>query len=127
MSQNIDFDTQAAWLRRFSSDAESNLRAFALRLQEALPGQVTLHESRGFFARAARMDGVTVELGDNRYTLEVEGGRLKASIGLVVRGISLNTRTLPPADWFARLADETRQASDHARALSQSLNAFMAE
>ena len=88
---------------------------------------MTLHESRGFFARAARMDGVTVELGDNRYTLEVEGGRLKASIGLVVRGISLNTRTLPPADWFARLADETRQASDHARALSQSLNAFMAE
>ena len=127
MSAQVDFDTQAAWLRRFTSDAESNLRAFALRLQEALPDQVTLHESKGFFARAAKITGVTVELGDSRYRLDIEGGRLKASIALVVRGISLNTRSLPPADWFARLADETKQASDHARALSQSLTNFMAE
>ena len=127
MSQPVDFDTEAAWLRRFTADAEGNLRAFALRLQEAMPDQVTLHESRGFFSRTAKLDGVTVELGDNRYKLEIDNRRLKASIGLVVRGISLNTRVLPPAEWFARLSDETRQASDHARALSQSLNAFMAE
>ena len=35
MNANVDFDTQAAWLRRFTSDSESNLRAFALRLREA--------------------------------------------------------------------------------------------
>ncbi len=126
MSPDVGFDTQAAWLRRFSSDAEGNLRAFALRLQEALPDQVTVQESRGFFARGGKVTGVTVELGDKRYGLEVTGGRLKASVALVVRGISLNTRAMPPAEWFALLADETRQASEHARALSQSLNDFMA-
>ena len=34
---DIDFDVQAAWWRRFQSDAESNLRAFSLRLKEAMP------------------------------------------------------------------------------------------
>ena len=28
-ARTIDFDVQAAWMRRFNSDAESNLRAFA--------------------------------------------------------------------------------------------------
>ena len=33
--QQPDFDRDAAWYRRFTSDAESNLRAFALRLARA--------------------------------------------------------------------------------------------
>jgi hypothetical protein len=49
MSGNMDFDMQAAWLRRFKADAESNLKAFALRLKEAMPELVTVHESSGFF------------------------------------------------------------------------------
>ena len=67
-----------------------------------------------------------MELGDNRYRLDVVNGRLRAGIALVVRGISLNTKVVDPADWFARLQAETRQASEQARALSQSLAAFMA-
>ena len=126
MSENIDFDMQAAWLRRFKSDAESNLRAFALRLKEALPELVTVHESRGLFSRNAKTKGVTVELGEKRYNLEIDGGRLKASIAMVVHGVVLNTRNVDPADWFARLAEETRKASEHAKALSGSLGDFMA-
>ena len=123
---DLDFDTQAAWLRRFTADAESNLGAFALRLREAMPGQVVVHESRGFFARSAKVTGVEIELGDNRYRLDLANGRLQASVALVVRGISLNTKTIDPAEWFARLQAETKQASEQARALSQSLSAFMA-
>jgi hypothetical protein len=121
-----DFDMQAAWMRRFKADAESNLRAFALRLKEALPDQVTIHEKRGIFGGAAKILGVSVDLGENRYNLGVDGGRLKADIAMVVRGITLNTKSVEPGEWFARLAQETRKASDHAQALSQSLGAFMA-
>ncbi len=126
MTQDIDFDMQAAWLRRFQSDAESNLSAFALRLKEALPGLVTIQESRGLFSRSAKTKGVSVELDEKRYRLEIEGGRLKASIAMVVRGVVLNTKSIDPAEWFRRLADETKKASEHARALSGSLNDFMA-
>lgn len=126
MSGELDFDTQAAWLRRFSADAESNLRAFALRLKEAMPELVTLQESKGLFSRGGKVTGVTIELGDSRYMLQLAGGRLQASIALVVRGIPLNTKRVEPGEWFGRLAQETKRASDHAMALGQSLNAFMA-
>jgi hypothetical protein len=124
MSENLDFDMQAAWLRRFKADAESNLKAFALRLKEAMPELVTVHESRGFFS-GAQTTGVTVELGENRYSLELERGRLTAKIAMVVRGIVLNTKTIDPAEWFAKLAGETRKATEHAQALSRSLSQFM--
>jgi hypothetical protein len=126
MSQNVDFDTQAAWLRRFRADAESNLRAFALRLKEAMPDLVTIHESKGLFSRTGRTTGVTVELGENKYRLEIAEGRLKASVAMVVRGIALSTKSIDPAEWFARLSEETKKASDHARSLSQSIADFMA-
>jgi hypothetical protein len=124
MSGNMDFDMQAAWLRRFKADAESNLKAFALRLKEAMPELVTVHETSGLFS-SGKTTGVTVELGENRYGLQIERGRLKATIAMVVRGIVLNTKTIDPADWFNRLADETKEATEHAKALSQSLAAFM--
>ena len=126
MTDNLNFDIQAAWLRRFKSDAESNLRAFALRLKEALPELVTVHESRGLFSRSVKTRGVSVELGEKRYNLEIDGSRLKASIAMVVHGVVLNTKSVDPAEWFARLAEETRKASDYARALSGSLGDFMA-
>ena len=126
MTDDMNFDMQAAWLRRFKSDAESNLTAFALRLKEALPELVTIHEARGLFSRSAKTKGVSVELGEKRYNLEIDGGRLKASVAMVVHGVVLNTKSVDPADWFARLAEETKKASEHAQALSGSLNDFMA-
>jgi hypothetical protein len=125
MTGKVDFDMQAAWLRRFEADAESNLRAFALRLKEAMPELVTVHETRGFFSSATKATGVSVELGEHRYSLAIERGRLSAKIAMVVRGIALNTKQVHPAEWFVRLAEETRVASEHARALSRSLAEFM--
>jgi hypothetical protein len=124
--EHIDFDMQAAWLRRFGSDAESNLHAFALRLREAIPDRVTVQEARGFFSRTGRTTGVTVRMDEHDYILELERGRLKASIAMVVRGITLNTKSLDPAEWFQRLAEETKKATEHAKSLSRSIAGFMA-
>lgn len=126
MEPAADFDRQAAFLRRFTADAQGNLAGFARRLKEAMPDRVTLHEKRGLFSRAATVTGVSVELGDHRYRLELAAGRLEASIAHVVRGIALSTRAVEPAEWFARLTDATGQASGHAEAVGRSLDAFMA-
>jgi hypothetical protein len=126
MTDNHDFDMQAAWLRRFKADAESNLKAFALRLKEAMPELVTVQESRSFFSGSGKITGLTVSLGDHRYSLAVERGMLKASVAMVVRGITLNTKAVDPSEWFVRLAADTRKVSEHAQALSRSLTDFMA-
>lgn len=126
MSEAPDFDMQAAWLRRFRADAEGNLRAFALRLREAMPDAVTIRESRSFFARTSNIIGVAVRIGDHRYTLDIEGGRLCARVAMEVRGIVISNKAIDPADWFARLMEETRHATEHAATLSRSLADFMA-
>jgi hypothetical protein len=126
MAPSGNFELQAAWLRRFNSDAASNLRAFALFLREALPDLVTVQESKGLFSRTAKTTGVTIELGDCRYILQLANGRLQASIAMVVRGITLNTRKVDPGEWFAKLHEATQAASEHARSFSQSLDRFMA-
>jgi hypothetical protein len=126
VSQDADFDMKAAWLRRFTADAEGNLKAFALRLKEAMPDLVTIQEARSFLSSSGKVIGVAIELGENRYRLDFDHGRLKATIAMVVRGITLSTKTVDPSEWFARLSEETKKISDHAKALSQSLSSFMA-
>jgi hypothetical protein len=123
-SQNIDYDVQAAWLRRLTSDIEGNLGAFALRLKEAMPERVTLLEKKSFFS-GPKLTGVSVEIGERKYMLEVDGKRLKATVAMVVRGITLNTKNLDPAQWFAQLSEETLKTREHAKSFNQSLSAFM--
>ena len=122
--QPIDYDMQAAWLRRLTSDVQSNLSTFALRLKEAMPEHVTLLEKKSLFS-AAKLTGVVVEIGEHTYTLEVDGRRLKATVAMVVRGITLNTKNVDPAQWFAQLSQETMKTTEHARSFSQSLSSFM--
>jgi hypothetical protein len=122
----MDFDIDAAWLRRFNADAESNLKAFALRLKEAMPDLVTLHEQRGLFTKSGKITGVSIDLGEKLYGIAVERGRLKTTVAMVVRGIVLNTKDMAPAEWFARLFEEAHAMTDHAQGLSRSLEKFMA-
>lgn len=122
-----NFDIEAAWLRRFQSDAESNLRAFALTLREAMPELVTVQERKGLFERHGRVTGVQIALGEHQYVLQLANGRLQASIAMVVRGITLNTKAVDPAEWFRRLGEETHQASEHAKSLSESITRFMGQ
>ena len=122
-----NFDIEAAWLRRFQSDAESNLRAFALALREAMPDLVTIEEHKGLFERRGRISGVQIALGEHQYVLQLANKRLQASIAMVVRGITLNTKVVDPAEWFRRLAEETHQASEHAKSLSESITRFMGQ
>jgi hypothetical protein len=126
-SSPANFDLEAAWLRRFQSDAQSNLRAFALSLREAMPELVTIEESGGLFGRNSKVTGVSIALGEHQYRLQLSGGRLQASIAMIVRGITLSTRIVEPAEWFRRLAEETHKASEHAKSLSESINAFMGQ
>jgi hypothetical protein len=122
-----NFDIEAAWLRRFQSDAEANLQALALTLREAMPELVTIEEHRGLFERRARVTGLKIALGEHQYILQFANKRLQASIAMVVRGITLNTRIVDPAEWFRRLSEETHQASEHAKSLSQSISRFMGQ
>ena len=126
MSDSDDFDIQAAWLRRFHADAESNLKAFALRLKEAMPELVTVRESKGLFRAQRGITGVSVELGDkpvhagNR-PRPAEGDRRDGGARHHAEHEDRRSgRLVRPAG-----AKKPRHATDHARSLSRSLTSFM--
>jgi hypothetical protein len=122
--ESFDFDIQTAWMRRFQADAEGNLKAFSLRLKEALPEQVTVHEKKPFLFGSSKTTGVSIALGEHNYTLEFNNGQLCARVAMVVRGITLNTKQIDPGEWFAKLGEETKKATEQAKRLSESLSAF---
>ena len=128
MSDNLDFDMQAAWLRRFKADAESNLKAFALRLKEAMPELVTVHESRGFFSSSGKRPPASPSSSAKTATAwksSVAGWTAKDCHGGAWHRAP-NTKAIDPAEWFAKiLAGETKKATEHAKALSHSLSQFM--
>jgi len=83
-----------------------------------------LIEKKAFFS-APKLIGVSVEIGERKYTLEADGRKLKATVAMVVRGITLNTKSVDPAQWFAQLSAETQKTTEHAKSFSQSLSTFM--
>ena len=93
----------------------------------SMPELVTIEERKGFFERHGRIIGVKLALGEHQYVLQFANGRLQASIAMVVRGITLNTKVVDPAEWFRRLAEETHRASEHAKSLSESITRFMGQ
>jgi hypothetical protein len=44
---------------------------------------------------------------------------------MVVCGITLNTKNVDPAQWFAQLSAETLKTTEHAKSFNQSLSTFM--
>ncbi len=89
-----------------------------------MPERVTLVEKKSMFS-SPKLTGVSVEIGERKYTLEVDGRRLKATVAMVVRGITLNTKSVDPAQWFTQLSEETMKTTEHARSFNQSLSSFM--
>src|ERR1700743_210207 len=83
-----------------------------------MPDLVTVHETRGLFSKSGKVTGITVELGENRYNLAIEGGRLKASVALVVGGVKLTTQPIPPNDGRAAAAGGERGAAGRDPALA---------
>lgn len=122
-----EFDVTAAFLRRFTGNAENSLHAFATRISEALPGAVTLDErSHGLFRKTKKLVGLTIKIGDREFLMNAENGRLQTSVRMSCRNVAIRTDTLEPAQWFSQLDQEIRQASNQARDISTALRSFLA-
>jgi len=110
MTQNFDFDVQAAWHRRFKADVESNLKAFALRLKEAMPELVTVQETRGFCTFRARYFVLAGTANRKRLTGPFPSPRLGTWLACSARASAEGgfadfalARTVTPRSQFAAL------------------------
>lgn len=123
--EDIGFELLASSLRADAGDLKAFVEALATKLQGALPAQTTVErKSAGLFSKEKRVHRLCVVMGDNRYELTHDGGRVEATRGKEVRGIVLKTERLPLDRWIddlSRQLTEEAQQSEQARLALQRL------
>jgi hypothetical protein len=119
---NVDdmgFELLASSLRADTGDLKAFVEALATKMEGALPGRTTVErKGGGLFSKEKRVHRIDVQMGDNRYDLVFDGGRVQASRAKAVRGIVLKNEMLPLDEWIEELSRELTaeaQRSEQAR------------
>jgi hypothetical protein len=99
-----DFDLLAASLRADATDLHAFVEALAAKLEASFPDRTRVE--RGGFLGNKRIRRIECELGEDRYVVEEDGGRVTTRRSKVVRGIALKNEELPLADWIDALSRE---------------------
>jgi hypothetical protein len=106
MAGSDDLDLLAASLRADAGDVDAFVETLAVKLEAALPGQVEVERRGGLLGGRKRVRRIEVTLGDQRYELEAERGRVTGRRRSVVRGIALKTQELDLDAWIAAVSQD---------------------
>ena len=126
-----DFDAVAAALRADSSDVTTLARVLTATLGDAFPdGMVETERHRSLADRLAGRDGRAVALvvraGDRVLSLrEQPGGRVRAEVATVVRGVVISRRPVAVDAWCAALAEELTAAARQSAAARAALGRLL--
>lgn len=104
MEPASDFDLLAASLRADATDVRAFVEALAVKLEASFPERTRV--DRGGMFGKKRVERIECELGDDRYVVEHDDGRLTTRRAKVVRGIALKNEELPLAEWIDALSRE---------------------
>lgn len=121
---DLSFELLASSLRADAGDLSTFVEALAGKLEGALPQATRVERAGSLLSRSKRVRRLSVELGENRYELSAEGGRVESRRARAVRGIVLKTEALPLEQWIDELSrDLAREAeqSEQARLALQRL------
>jgi hypothetical protein len=104
VSEAPNFDLVAASLRADSADLRVFVESLAAKLDQSFPGRCRVRRAGMLGKGSVRQ--VSVELGDGRYELTHDDGRISARRSSVVRGITLKSDELGLDEWIDSLAAE---------------------
>lgn len=126
-TDDFTFDLSAAQWRKSIADERAFVEALAVRLEQALPGMVTVTRHFAFFAKDKRVQSIVVRLGDAEYELLQEKGHggIRTQKGKVVRGVRLKTDELPFSGWLSELSAEIQRYSEEHQDTRETLEHFL--
>jgi hypothetical protein len=126
-TDEFSFDLSAAQWRKSATDERAFVEALAIRLQQALPGMVTITRHFAFFAKDKRVHTIEVRLLNVEYELVQEKGAgvLRTSKGKVVHGVRLKSDELPFTDWLNHLSQDLEEYSNEHQDTRETLERFL--
>lgn len=114
---DADFDLLAASLRADAGDVRVFVEALATKLEGAFGSQVRV-ERKGGMLGPKRVRRIALELGEDRYELEHDDGRVACRRSTIVRGIALKNEELQLDAWIddvSRGLVEAAQSTERGR------------
>jgi hypothetical protein len=113
LEQGQALDLAAAELRADSVDVEALVAALAVRLEDALPGMVSVKRRRigGFRSKASEIQAISLSLGDARFELQRNAAGFDCTRHAVVRGITLKREQCVLTDWIAEVVAAVAQTA----------------
>jgi hypothetical protein len=122
----LDIDLLSASLRADGSDIGAYTEALAAKLQDALPGGVTIDRGRQGLFGPKRVRGISVDAGGERLGLRSDGDRISTTSARISGGIVLKTETIGFEQWVAALsralAAQARDSQSTRQALQRLLD-----
>ncbi|RUL66060.1 hypothetical protein EKH79_05025 [Dyella dinghuensis] len=121
-----DFDLNAAWFRKSQGDLKAFMEAFAVRLEGAIPGRVTVERQKdGLFSKISHAVKISVDAHNHTYVLALQKSRLLAQRSKSVHGVTLSTEQMDVPAWLAALHDEIQALAEHAGSAQNVLHDFL--
>jgi len=121
-----EFDLSAAWYRKAQGDLRAFLEGFAVRMEGAIPGHVTVERRRdGLFSKTSHVTKVAIDVGPTVYLLCLENNHLAALRAKSVRGVTLKSEPMDVPQWLSALNADIQRLAERADAAHGVLHDFL--
>lgn len=126
-TDGFSFDLSAAQWRKSATDERAFIEALAVRLEQALPGLVTITRHFSLFGKMKPVHTIVVKLGDVEYELVQDKGpgTVRTSKGKIVRGVRLHSEELPFTEWLDSLSEDLDDYSTAHQDTRETLERFL--
>lgn len=126
LSQPMQVELFASYLRSSATDLKAFMEALATKLSGSLPDQTQVVRHSSLFSREHPVREITITLGDYQYRITRERqGFPGTSRSKVVRGIVLKTDTIPMDQWIEELAISLAEVSMQSEQSRTALERFL--
>lgn len=118
------FDLAASTLGAELSDARALTEALAVKLEAALPAQTKVWR-RGMLSRQKRVERIEVRLGEETFTLALNGSATETARARTVGGIVIRREPLALAAWLDALSRALEAEAERSEAARQALERLL--
>ena len=124
---DLDIDLVAASLRADAGDMRAFVEALAVKLEEALPGGVSVDRRRDGMFGPKRVRRIAVEAPGRRLELRAERGSVQTGCARLSGGIVLKTEEMSTDEWLRALGETLAAQADHSQTTRQALERLLNE
>jgi hypothetical protein len=123
----LDIDLVTASLRADMSDLRAFVEALAVKLEDAVPGAVTVDRRRDGMFGPKHVRRIAVEASGQRLELRADGASIQTRCARLSGGIVLKNEELATDEWLALLADALAQQARSSLTTRQALERLLNE